>query len=152
MAAIKASQPGCEVHQESRISLAGLRLSAVKALVRMAGESEGTEILSHMSRVEVVTYTVNPASNCGDRPSLDSFEEDMATRGWSILVKERDEGDTSWVFARGDAEGDLDGLFVVAFAGDELEIVRLEGRIDRIMAEVLAEDPGEAAAMIRSAS
>jgi len=34
----------------------------------------------------------------------------------------------------------LDGLFVVTIDGGELEVVRVEGRIGRLMAEALAED------------
>jgi len=35
----------------------------------------------------------------------------------------------------------LDGLFVVTIDGGELEVVRVEGRIDRLIADAVAEDP-----------
>ena len=60
------------------------------------------------------------------------------------MVTERDGADATWVYAHGDREGDLDGLFVVELSGTELEVVRLEGHIDRIMAEAVKTDSGAA--------
>jgi hypothetical protein len=61
---------------------------------------------------------------------------------------ERDDSDATWVHARYDAQDDMDGLFVVTIDGGGLEVVHVEGRIDRLIADAVAEDPREAAEIL----
>ena len=49
-----------------------------------------------------------------------------------------------------DESGSIDGLYVVTFGGRELEIVRLEGRIDEFLAETIAETPATAAEIVKA--
>jgi hypothetical protein len=121
-------------------------MSAVKTLVKLSGETDAMELLHSMRRVEVATYRLSPPSGCGQLASAAPFADTLAASGWWPMVTERDGVDASWVYAHGDREGDLDGLFVVDLDGTELEVVRLEGRIDRIMAEALKTDYGAARA------
>ena len=140
--AIEIENPECRLERESRIALGGLKMSMVKALVRMAGESEGAEILSNIRRVEVVTYRVASPGMCPRPASLGTFAQEMTDQGWRLAMTARGQSDASWVFTRGDdARDEIDGLYVIEIDDDELEVVRLEGRIDRLLAEALADDP-----------
>jgi hypothetical protein len=67
------------------------------------------------------------------------------------MVVERSGAGGSWVFARGDAEGELAGLYVIDLDGGALELVRLEGRIDRLLADAIRVDPGSAAHLVEDA-
>jgi hypothetical protein len=143
-AAIENTSTGCRLERESRLTLGGLKMSAVKALVKVSGEVEGAEILRSIDRVEIATYRVPSGHSCGEISRTTSFDSELAARGWWRMVTERDGTDASWVYAHGDREGELDGLFVVELDGRELEVVRLEGRIDRVMAEAVRTDSGAA--------
>lgn len=147
-ASIEKANSECRLERESRISLGGLKLWGVKSLVRLAGESDGAETLSHIQRVEVVTYRMTSSSLCGDHTWLEPFRKEMAVWGWRPMAMERDDSDVTWVNARYDAQGDVEGLFVVTIDGNELEVVRVEGRIDRLIADAVAEDPREAAEIL----
>lgn len=148
-ASIETSAPGCRVSQESRISLAGLKLAVVKMLAGMSGEAEeATAILDHISRVEVATYRADGRVSCAAHGALDRVDRELSAGGWWPMVTEREDADIVRVFAHGDGRGGLDGLYVIDFDGDELEVVRLEGRIERLMAEAVSEDPGSASRVL----
>jgi hypothetical protein len=97
-----------------------------------------------MRRVENSTYRVATPSSCGNSAWNDDLAGQMQFRGWRPMVFERDGAASSWVWVLEDDDGSLDGLFVVELGEAELEIVRVEGGIDRVIAEALAEHPGEA--------
>jgi hypothetical protein len=148
-ASIETSAPGCRVSQESRISLAGLKLAVVKMLAGMSGEAEeATAILDHISRVEVATYRADGRVSCAAHGALDRVDRELSAGGWWPMVTERGDADMVRVFAHGDGGGDLDGLYVIEFDGNELEVVRLEGRIERLVAEAVSEDPGSASRVL----
>ena len=151
-ASLQASQPGCRLERESRVSLGGLKLAAVKTLVRVAGDAEdAAEMLRHITRVEVATYRTAVPGACGDLASLLEIERELTDRGWWTMVTERGDTGGTRVFAHGDragGDGDLDGLYVVDLDGGELEVVRLEGRIEQIMAAAVADEPETAARLI----
>ena len=149
---IEKANSECRLKRESRVSLGGLKLWGVKVLVRLAGESDGAETLSHIQRVEIVTFRMTSPSSCTDRAWLEPFRQEMAARGWRPMVMERDDSGTTWVHARYDTQGDVDGLFVVTIDGGELEVVRVEGRIDRLIADAVAEDPRESAEILARSS
>ncbi len=101
-------------------------------------------LLNHREEAEDVTQEV--LVRLWQRGS----EVDPGRIGAWPMVVERDGLDSSWVFGHGEKGSDLDGLLVVEFGGNELEIVRLDGAIDRLMAEAVAEEPGEVVRLVRS--
>jgi hypothetical protein len=145
---IEVSQPQCNLEREEHIALGGLKLSAVKALVKLASEEEAAEILAGVKRVEVATYDVSGGEQCRDLASLGAIEAELIQQGWSPSIREQGAGEATWVFMREGENGSTEGLYVVTFDQRELEIVRIEGRIDEILAEAIAETPSEAAQII----
>jgi hypothetical protein len=139
---LEAAQPGCGLIRESRFALSGLGLAAVRTLVRLAGDDdEATEVLRHLSRVEVATYRVESGATCAGVDSLGGVAQELTRGGWWPMAVERCSSGASWVFARGGSNGALNGLYVIERDGDELEVVRLEGRIDRVIAEAVRDEP-----------
>lgn len=146
---IVAANPGCHLERESRVSLGGLKLAIVKSLARLSGEPEAARVLPHIRRVEVETYNILVPTLCNETSWMEVLGETMTERGWWAMVIEREDAESSWAFAHGDETGDLDGLLVVEFGGDELEVVRVDGRLDRLFAEALVENAGETGRMAR---
>ncbi len=101
-------------------------------------------LLNHREEAEDVTQEV--LVRLWQRGS----EVDPGRIGAWPMVVERDGFDSSWVFGHGDKGGEVDGLLVVEFRGDELEIVRLDGSIDRLMAEAIAEEHSAAGRLART--
>lgn len=152
-ASLEASAPGCRVARESRISLGRLKLATLRTLMRLAEEDddEAMEMLRNISRVEVATYRIATPARCAGSAALVEVDRQLAARGWWPMVREREDAEAAVVFAHGDRSSDLDGLYVVSFDRDELEVVRLEGRIERLMAEAISEEPGSASRLVDSA-
>lgn len=150
-AAFERADPECELERTERISLGGLKLAAVKLLVRISDDEDSADMISNLRRVEVASYRVVTPPGCAGVGSLGDLGLQLVDLGWWPMVSERDGSESSWVFAHGDAEGDLDGLFVVTMGAGELEVVRLEGAIDRILADAVAEEPDRVAMLVDAA-
>lgn len=143
-AAYEEVSPGCRLEHEERLTLSGLKLAVVKRLVRLSNDEDAVGMLSNLRRVEVATYRVVTPEECAEVGALDRIKREMMSSGWRPMVIERDRLEASWVFSHSDAEEGLDGLFVVTIDAGELEVVRLEGRIDRLLADAVADDPDHA--------
>lgn len=148
--ALESSEPECRLERESRVSLSGITMAAVRTLVRLADDDEAEDIISNIRRLEVATYRPASRSACGGVDSLGRLESELGDLGWRLLVSERHETESSWVYARGGTDGDLEGLFVVTVDASEVEVVSLEGRIDRILADAIADDPSSAGEVLES--
>jgi hypothetical protein len=147
---IQMEQPQCSLERESHLALSGLSLSATKALVKLADEDEAAQILDGLKRVELATYLVAGGDQCRDLTDLGTVEAELFQQGWTLVVREQDAGEATWVFMSENESGTIDGLYVVTFDRRELEIVRLEGRIDEILAEAIAETPARAAEIVKA--
>jgi len=145
--AIEAANPGCGLERESRLALGGWKMAVVKALVRLSGDSEAAEVLPNILRVEAATYRVLTPALCARRSWTEILGEEMRDRGWRPMLVERGGSGSNWAFFHGGEKGEVDGLLVVGFGVDELEVVRIDGRIDRVLAERLAENAGTAGFM-----
>lgn len=147
-AAFERDHSGCRFERTEQFRLGGLKLAAVKFLVRSSDDEDITDMLSNLECIEIANYRAVTPRECATVDSLGDLGRELADLGWWPMVSERDGSESTWVFARGDAEGDLSALFVVTLAADELEVVRLEGRIDRILEEAVADDPHSAAEVV----
>lgn len=149
---ITAVNQGCRLDREEHVSLGRIALSLLKPVVRLAGESDAAATLSMIDRVEVATYRLQTPGSCSGDGWVDDFGAEMSDAGWRRMMMERDGDESSWVFARGGENGELQGLYVIAVDRHELEVVRIEGRIDRLMAEAMADEPFAAGELIGLAS
>ena len=68
------------------------------------------------------------------------------------MVAERGDGDRSWVMVREEIPGEVGGMLVISMNRDQLEVVRLDGRIDEVLMAAVAEDPEATAGIFSGAS
>ncbi len=137
--------PGIQLERESHVRVPRIGMMLARKIVRWAGEEddEDLRVLSHVKRVNVATYRVlqQPDAETLDAPLR--FEDRLASSGWELMVRQREDGEHTWLFYRPGEAGAITNLYVVALDAHELTVVDLAGRIDRIVAEVFADDPGE---------
>jgi hypothetical protein len=150
--AIEADLAQCHLERESHISLGGISMFAVKTLVKLAGDPDTAQFLGDVKRVEQATYRVIDSETCPDLTQRGRFESELGRAGWQLMVTEKDDCAASWVFSRARNDGSISGLYVVTLDRYELEVVRLEGRIDEILAEAIKEEPERAADMVSAGS
>ncbi len=138
--------PGLSLDRESHIRIPRIGMAIAKKILRMTDEDEeDLRLISHVKRVDVATYRVLslPATEALDAAPV-RFEDRLVEGGWELMIREREGDERTWLFYRpGDEEGAITHLYVVTLDPYELVVVDLAGRIDRIIAEALSEEPGE---------
>lgn len=140
---IERRVPEARFELEEHVTLGRISLGLLRTLVRMApGKVDGQEFLTSIRRIETATYRVVSLPDL-DRFEDTHFESELTRAGWSLAVRAREQDSRMWLFLRTSGDGVVNNLFVVDLDQDELTVVRLDGRLDRALAEAVAHDPDE---------
>jgi len=142
---IQQGIPGARFERESHLRLGRVALTFVKPIVRLAldEDDEARAIVRNINRVDIATYRVVELPGTVDISVLRKIESRMTDNGWSKIVRSREDDDNTWVFSRHRDDGSITGIFVVDLDEYELSIVGVEGRLDEILANAIADEPGE---------
>lgn len=129
---------------DEHVRLGHLSMGLLHGFVRLAahgdGDREGAEIFSQIHAVDFASYKVHGLPDL-DRLAGDTrFERQLGDNGWSLMVRTHEKAERTWVYVRSDSGG-LRNLFVVSLEGEELTLVRVDGRLDRVFALAMAEHP-----------
>ena len=141
---VERQVPGLRLEPETRVRLGRLTLGLVRRLAALDDDPEAA-ILGDIRRIDVAVYRVHGRPDFAALPDRDTLQSRLGRHGWSVVVKTREADERTWVFTRDDGSGSIAGLFVVGLDGEELALVHLDGRLDRLFAEKIASDPGRAA-------
>jgi hypothetical protein len=138
--------PEARFDPDEHVHLGRLSMGLVHGIVRLAAghdddAKDGMEIVDQIQSVDFASYKVHALPDL-DRLAGDSrFERRLAEDGWSPLVRTREKNERTWVYVRIDPTGSFRNLFVVSLEGDELTLVRVDGRLDRVLALAMAKNP-----------
>ena len=137
---------GVHLERESHFRLGRLSMAVARGIVSMVPDvdDEARAMVSHIRSVEIATYRVRGGHDLDATPRIPGVEARLSRDGWVPMVRERGNREGTWVFIRTDKKDRLQGIFVVDYDGRELEIVKVHGRLDRVLAEALADDPDSA--------
>jgi hypothetical protein len=140
---IEREVPGARLRRDSNIRLGRFTLAVAKGVMRLVepGDRETRRALSHIHRVHVTTYEVLSLPDIDGLELPVSFERGLARQGWIPMLQEREEDSRTWVFLRQDEAGTIRNLYLVELDNAELTVIDLAGRLDRVMAEFVADDP-----------
>ena len=137
--------PEARFEPEEHVHLGRFTMGLLHGVVRLAAhdedDREGVEVFRQIHAVDVASYKVH------NLPSLDGlaadprFDRELRKHGWSLLVRTHEANESTWVYVRGTQEGILDNLFVVSLERNELTLVRVDGRLDKMLAMAMAEHP-----------
>jgi uncharacterized protein DUF4252 len=142
--------PNARFESEEHVRLGRISLGLVRGIVHMVpGRVEGQEILDEIHRVEVATYKVSSLPDLDRIAEETRFESELARTGWTMALRARDEDSRTWLFVREHPDGTMRNLFIVSLDGDELALVRVDGRLDRALAEAMALHPKETVRKVR---
>lgn len=152
---IERQVPHARFEPETQLTLGRISLGLAKKLLRLAMDKEDeaeVEFLFSLKKVEVGVYRVRLSAAEQEALTLPrSFERALRRGGWETLMRTRDQGDHSWVFLRPEEGPEgvvLRSLYVVAYDGEELVLVHVEGRIDEMFKAVAEEDPQGVATLL----
>ena len=142
-AEIERRIPEARFERESHFRFGRITLGLARGIVHLADPGDpDTKVLDDVHHLEVATYRVRSLPDLEKRLDAETgFAQALAKNGWTMVLHERDHGSRTWIFLRADAKGALSNLYVVSLDPSELTLVRIDGRLDRAMADSIAEHP-----------
>lgn len=147
---IERRLPGARFERDSHFHLGRISMGLLRGLVRMTpADAEDIEPLNAIRSIEIGVYKVRSLPDLEQSASLlPRFEERLKKHGWSLALHNRDAEEQTWMFVRGHRDGTLRNFFIVSLEPDELVLLRVDGRLERLFAEGMAKDPKKAVEMI----
>ena len=138
--------PRARFEREEHVHLGRISMAFVHGVMRLVPDAaEARDITNPINSVDMATYRVHGLPDLDGLAGETRFERQLARAGWSNTVRTRDaDGSRTWLFTRADSGGSLRNLFVVTLEGNELTLVRVDGRLDRAFAAAMAEHPRKA--------
>jgi hypothetical protein len=138
-----AGSPGCGFELEEKVVLGRASLSILRGLTALAGDElddDTREALRAIRRVEATTFRLAPAC---DQPEWNGLlRSRLAAESWRPIVSTVEPGGGfRWVLTRDGPDGVAAGLLVIALDLDELEVVRLDGDVNRVLLAAVTADP-----------
>lgn len=142
-AEIERRIPEARFERESHFRFGRITLGLARGIVHLADPGDpDTKVLDDIHRLEVATYRVRSLPDLEKRLTTETgFEQALARSGWTMALREREHGSRTWIFLRADEKGSLSNLYVVSLDPAELTLVRIDGHLDRAMADSIAEHP-----------
>lgn len=103
-------------------------------------DEDAREILHGIHRIEIVSYRA--ARGCEIAGAPPPVSRQLTAEGWrTVIAAAEGEGELAWVFTREGPDGGTSGMLVIALDQEALEVVRLDGDIDRILVAAVDDDP-----------
>ena len=130
--------PGASFDRQVSFALGPGGMALARAVVSFVpDEHDARRLLKDVSRVEVSVYEIH-ADDDDRRVATPSSIEEMLADGWEMAARVRQEGEAVWVLYRVEGES-VRELFVVSLDRDELVLVKVKGRLERLIARALSE-------------
>jgi hypothetical protein len=104
------------------------------------GAGEARSWLKDVSRVEVAVYDVT-GDDLARSVTTPSHVGELLDKGWELAARVREPDQSVWVLCRVDDES-VRELFVVSLDRDELVLVKVKGRLERLIARALSDKDG----------
>jgi len=140
---LERSVPGAEFRRESHVHLGRFTLGLAKGVMRVVAfeDRQTRRALSQIRSIDVASYEVVSMPATEDITLPPRFERRLADQGWYPMVKTREEDSQSWIFVRELEAGAISNLYIVELDEAELTVIDLQGRLDRVVAQMVADDP-----------
>ena len=143
---IERQIPDAHFEKEFAISLGPISLGLARTIIRLVPDAdvhEAREYLGDLSKVQVAVYEANHVPRGAEVRTPQRFES-LLDEGWEMAIKAREHGESIWVMYRSD-DDEIREVYIIVLDPDELVLVKVRGRLDRLFAKVMEEhgDLGE---------
>jgi hypothetical protein len=149
--AIESELDGVYLERQESVRLGRFPLAMARVVLRPMLHKEDPEVwelIKSVRRVAVASYRVKPSGALRGLDLPPRIGRYLESGGWEILIRERTAHDRTWVFLRQEDQH-IGGLYVITLDDDELEMVRVEGNLERALAVALADEPEMAKELFR---
>ena len=125
--------PGLEFDHQFGLTLGRMSMGLARSVGSLAMEEDELRVFRGIRKVEMATFETR-----GDR-QIDfprQLEASLSRKGWETLARFKEDGELGWVVYRLDGER-LKNVMVMVLDHGELTLVRLAGRLDRVVGAAL---------------
>ena len=133
--------PDARFKKDMSLSLGGVSWGILKSIA-LSVEKDDPEVRAYirgLSKIELVIYKARGIAK-DDARLIGEIVKSQLDEDWNLMIKVVDDKDLAWIHYRGDDKR-IREMQITAYDGEEFVIVRLSGRLDKIM-EVALEDHG----------
>jgi hypothetical protein len=136
---LEAQMPGVSFDKEIELSLGPVSLLFARLIVGVVPEAqEARGYLRDVSRVEVGVYNTDELPATRNVTTPKELTNLIENEGWEMAVRVRDEDEMMWLLYRIDGDT-IKELYVVVLNEEELVLVKIKGRLERLVAHALTE-------------
>jgi hypothetical protein len=142
-AEIAWQHPEARFQREISLSLGSVPMSIARLAVGLGGEDarEAKAYLESVSRLEFAVYKVHGIDDFTGTDTPEVIDDLIANDGWEMIVKAKDKGELVWILYRED-NGQIRDILLTVLEDDEMILINVSGRLDRLFADALADHHG----------
>ncbi len=128
---------GVELEREMGITIGRTGMWFARKAMKWAGEDEISQIsLKGIKKVQVGVYQVRGIRRGYEEPQSLRLSDLKLSAEWVPLVQVHDDGEDVFVMTRDD-DGTIRGLLVVVAEDEEWVVVRVKGKLDKVIESAL---------------
>lgn len=139
---IERQLPGARFEKDMRLSLGPLSLGMARFATgfipaQMAPEArEAHEYLQEVRRVQLALYKTVALPPLQEVRLPEHLKARIANEGWHLAVKKQAASELVWVLTR-EEKGLVRDIYVILLDRQHLALVRVEGRMDQLLAKAM---------------
>jgi hypothetical protein len=136
---LENQMPEARFEKEIELSLGRMTMGTVKWLCLVIPDArEARKYLKDISGVSVAVYEVESLPPLNEVELPKRLKRLLEDKGWDVLIKAREEDQIVWILYQ-ERRSSIRNLYVLALEPDELVLMSLRGRLDRLFAQALEE-------------
>jgi len=150
---IERQLPGAQFERDMGISLGPLSLGLARFAtgfipVAVAPEAkEAHDYLQEVRRVQLALYNTLALPPLEEVRLPQHLRSRIVNEGWHLAVKKQTEAELVWVLTR-EESGLIRDIYVILLDREHLALVRVEGRMDQLLAKAMENRAGELPQML----
>lgn len=134
---------GAEFEKEFAFSLGRVSMGLAKGIANLGLHDDDPEAiaLKAVNKMALAIYRVVEMPGLDGLQGISELDDALGGSGWYRVLYTREDEAGTWVYGRGDKAGGLSNIFIVALDSEELVVISLQGKLDEMLAAVLADEP-----------
>jgi len=127
------------VRTKFKFSFGAISMSTARSVVRLAdADEEALNYLNEIDKAQIGVYEIEHREESADRLIPHDVEERLNRSGYHIFVRVRERGENVNLYFK-EISDSCCGLYCIVIDNDELVIVEVQGRLDKLIEEALNE-------------
>lgn len=136
---LETQMPDARFEKEVELSIGRMAMGTMKCLCLVIPDTrDARKYLKDISGVSVAVYDVESLPPLNEVNLPKRLRRLLERKGWDVLIRAREEDQIVWILYQ-EHRRSIRNLYVLALEPDELVLVRLRGRLDRLFAQALEE-------------